>query len=59
MHHLLAKLRPRDRLVLTLMYLEGLSMKEIAETTGWSVAMVKVQAHRARKRMRALSEDPR
>ena len=58
-HHLLARLRPRDRLVLTLMYLEGLSVAEIAEATSWSKAMVKVQAHRARKRMRALSEDPR
>ncbi len=58
-HHLLQRLRPRDRLVLTLMYLEGLSVAEISTATGWSTAMVKVQAHRARKRMRAQSEDPR
>ena len=53
-HSLLAQLRPRDRLVLTLMYLEELSINEIAEQTGWSKTMVKVQVHRARKRLKAL-----
>jgi len=50
---LLARLRPRDRLVLTLMYLEGRSVAQTAELTGWSRTMVKVQAHRARKRLKA------
>src|SRR3712207_7575916 len=31
---------------------EGLSVAEIAETTGWSVSKVKVRAHRARARLR-------
>ena len=53
-HALLAQLRPRDRLVLTLMYLEELSVNEIAERTGWSKTMVKVQVHRARKRLKVL-----
>ncbi|MDP6545542.1 MAG: RNA polymerase sigma factor [Phycisphaerae bacterium] len=54
LHSLLAQLRPRDRLVLTLMYLEELSINEIAEQTGWSKTMVKVQVHRARKRLKVL-----
>ena len=53
-HHLLALLPPRDRLVLTLMYLESLTVSEIAERCQWSQAMVKVQAHRARKKLKRL-----
>jgi len=55
-HRLLAKLSDRDRLVLTLLHLEGLSVAEIAEATGWSQSLVKVQAHRARARLRKLME---
>ena len=55
-HHLLGQLPPRDRLVLTLLYLEELSVAEAAQRAGWSKAMVKVQAHRARKKLRALLE---
>jgi len=55
-HSLLAQLPPRDRLVLTLVYLEELSVAQAAERTGWSQTMVKVQAHRARKKLRALLE---
>ena len=53
-HSLLAQLPARDRLVLTLVYLEELSIAEAAERTGWSQTMVKVQAHRARKKLKAL-----
>ena len=52
----LSQLAPRDRLVLTLMYLEEQSVDEIAEATGWSRSMVKVQAWRARKRLKRLLE---
>jgi DNA-directed RNA polymerase specialized sigma24 family protein len=38
------------------MYLEELSVAEIAERAGWSQTMVKVQAHRARKKLRILLE---
>lgn len=50
----LAQLKPRDRLVLTLLYLEGCSVAECAERTGWSRALVKVQAHRARGKLRQI-----
>jgi RNA polymerase sigma-70 factor (ECF subfamily) len=51
---LLARLAPEDRLVLTLLDLEELSVAEISELTGWSVAKVKVRAHRARKALRTI-----
>ncbi|MBI4529096.1 MAG: RNA polymerase sigma factor [Deltaproteobacteria bacterium] len=53
-HHALGCLPPRDRLVLTLLYLEGHSLEEIAELTGWSLSMVKVQAWRARKKLKKI-----
>jgi RNA polymerase sigma-70 factor (ECF subfamily) len=49
---LLSRLAPDDRLVLTLLNAEELSVAEIAEATGWSVAKVKVRAHRARVALR-------
>ena len=53
---LLDQLPPRDRLVLSLMYLEEMSVEEMAEHTGWSRTMVKVQAHRARKKLKTILE---
>jgi len=52
---LLGRLRPADRLVLALQYFEQCSMKEIAQRTGWNVAMVKMRAHRARKKLKAIA----
>jgi RNA polymerase sigma-70 factor (ECF subfamily) len=54
LHRLLAQLRPRDRLVLTLRYLEGCDVAETARRTGWTKSMVKVQSKRARKRLEKL-----
>ncbi|HYY41875.1 MAG TPA: sigma-70 family RNA polymerase sigma factor [Pyrinomonadaceae bacterium] len=51
---LLARLAPDDRLVLTLLDAEGLSVAEIAQLTGWSGAKVKVRAHRARAHLRRI-----
>ena len=56
-HLLLAELPPRDRLVLTLQYLEELDTREIAEATGWSRTLVKVQAYRARNKLKKLLEE--
>lgn len=47
-------LSPRDRLVLTLIYIDGQSVAEAAQLTGWSESSIKVQAHRARARIKAL-----
>ena len=51
---LLEQLSPPARLVITLLEIEDRSVKEIAELTGWSVALVKVRAFRARKEMQKL-----
>jgi RNA polymerase sigma-70 factor (ECF subfamily) len=53
-HRLLAQLRPRDRLVLTLRYLEGCDVAETAHRTGWTKSMVKVQTLRAMKKLEKL-----
>ena len=50
--HVLAQLSPPARLVITLLEIEDRSVKEIAQLTGWSVALVKVRAFRARAEMR-------
>jgi RNA polymerase sigma-70 factor, ECF subfamily len=52
----LETLSPDDRLVLTLVDGEDTPVKEVAEMTGWSQSKVKVQAFRARRRMREAVE---
>lgn len=54
---LLERLGAADRTVITLLDLEERSVKEIAQLTGWSESNVKVRAHRARKKMRAVFEE--
>jgi len=49
---LLARLSPEDRLVLSLLNGEEASASEVAQLTGWSIAKVKVRAHRARAALR-------
>jgi RNA polymerase sigma-70 factor (ECF subfamily) len=53
---LLDRLRPEDRVVMTLKETEGLSVAEIAETMGWSEAKVKIRAFRARHVMKRAAE---
>lgn len=48
----LGKLTAEDRMVLSMVYLDGLSVKETATLLGWSLANVKVRSHRARKKLR-------
>ena len=56
LHRIMSLLPPRDHLVLTLLYLEECSIGEAAQLTGWSRAMVKVQAYRARKKLLKIIE---
>ena len=49
---MLAGLGPEDRLVITLLHLEGRSIEEIRARTGWSATLVKVRAFRARQKMK-------
>ena len=53
---LLEVLSPEDRLAVTMIDGEGASIKEVADTTGWSESKVKVRAFRARKRLREAME---
>jgi RNA polymerase sigma-70 factor (ECF subfamily) len=50
----LNKLTAEDRMVITLLYLEELSVKEAAGLLGWSVVNVKVRAHRSRNKLRKI-----
>lgn len=50
----LEALKPKDRLVITLLHLEERSVAEIAELTGWSESNVKVRALRARQKLKDL-----
>ena len=52
----LSKMSPEDRLVLMSIDGEDLSVKDVVEMTGWSESKVKVQAFRARRRMRKAVE---
>jgi RNA polymerase sigma-70 factor (ECF subfamily) len=55
--HLLAKLAPDERLVLTLFYFDDCETHEIAAQTGWTRAAVKVRLHRARNRLKEFLKD--
>lgn len=50
----LGKLSAEDRMVLELVYLEGLSGKQAANLLGWSVANVKVRSFRSRRKLQGL-----
>ena len=50
--HLLQALKPAERLVIDMLYLQGRSVEEIGKATGWSMALVKVRAFRARQKMK-------
>jgi RNA polymerase sigma-70 factor (ECF subfamily) len=49
-------LTPEDQLALLMIDGEDASVKEVAETTGWSESKVKVRAFRARKKVREAME---
>jgi len=51
---LLGRLNPADRLVVTLLHLEEKSVAEVQARTGWSAALVKVRAFRARKKLQRI-----
>jgi RNA polymerase sigma-70 factor, ECF subfamily len=51
--HLLQMLKPMERLIIDLLYLQGRSVEEIRKITGLGAAAVKVRAFRARQKMKA------
>jgi RNA polymerase sigma-70 factor, ECF subfamily len=54
--HLLELLKPVERLIIDLLYLQGRSVEEIHKITGLGVAAIKVRAFRARQKMKAQLE---
>ena len=50
--HLMHALQPAERLVIDLLYLQQQTVAEIQKVTGWSGALVKVRAFRARQKMK-------
>ncbi len=56
LYAVLERLSPRDRAVITLIHLEERSVAETANLLDWSQAMVKVQAFRARRKLKKLLE---
>ena len=52
----LAHLSPADRAVIELVHLEERPVREAADLLGWSVANVKVRAHRSRKKLKKILE---
>ena len=49
---LLAMLKPVERLVIDMLYLQARSVAEVQKLTGWSAAAVKIRAFRARQKLR-------
>jgi RNA polymerase sigma-70 factor (ECF subfamily) len=45
-------LKPMERLVIDLLYLQQRSVAEIQKITGWSTSLIKVRAYRARQKMK-------
>jgi len=56
LHDLMARLVPRERLILTLIYFEECSIQEVADRMGWSETHVRVEAHRARMKLKTILE---
>ena len=50
----LGELSAEERMIIELLYLEGLSGREAADLLGWSLANVKVRAFRSRRKLRKL-----
>ena len=54
LYRLLGQLPPRDRLVLTLRYVDDYDVAETAQRIGWTKTMVKVQTLRAKQKLKKL-----
>jgi len=50
--HLVSCLDPKDRLLIRLIYMEGLTIEEASQSTGWSVGAITMRISRAKAKMR-------
>ena len=53
----LNRLKPDDRAIIQLFYIEENSIQEISEITGFSSANIKVKLHRSKKKMKIMMEE--
>ncbi len=53
----LKKLPLKERQVLCMIYLDKMSLKDVADVMNWTVAMVKMRAYRSRKKLAKLLND--
>ena len=53
-HELMARLKPRERLLVQLLEIEDRTIEEVRQLTGWSAVLIRVGAHRARKKLNRL-----
>ena len=49
---LLDTLEPKDRLIVQMLDLEGRSVRDVQQLTGWSESAIKIRAFRARRKLR-------
>jgi RNA polymerase sigma factor (sigma-70 family) len=54
---MLGALKPQDRLLITMLHLEGYSMEDVKQATGWNIATIKVRAFRARQKLKQIYTD--
>jgi RNA polymerase sigma-70 factor (ECF subfamily) len=54
---LLGALKPQDRLLITMLHLEGYSMEDVRQATGWNIGAIKVRAFRARRKLKHIFEE--
>src|SRR5260370_15112803 len=52
LEHLHAALKPVESIAIDLLYLQVRAVEEIRKITGWSAALIKVRAYRARQKMK-------
>ncbi len=54
LRHILETLSPEDQVLLTLVHVEGFTMKDAAAHIGWSLSNTKIRAFRARMKLRKI-----
>ena len=53
-HEALQKLKPEQRIVMTLYYVDGYTMQEIADTLSIPLGTIKTRLHSARKQLKQI-----
>lgn len=53
---ILARLTPEERQLVYMLYKDEMTTAEVAECMGWNIAMTKMRAYRARKKLRKILE---